>query len=147
MQPVNTEIGKLHRADAGISAAVHIKGRPRIFGCIGLWGSIHKKISLLQKLLTRYQGQKLGIFCSNDDIASLVLRECIKKRIPVPDSMELIGYDNSPVSDFAVYPITSVDQNIPLMAQIAVESLENYRCYESIVPARMVKKDTTSSGG
>lgn len=99
---------------------------------------------LLQVLLKKYAGRKLGIFCSNDDIANLVLRECIKSGISVPGVIELIGYDNSPVSDFAVYPITSIDQNIPLMAQIAVESLENYRCYESIVPARMVKKETTS---
>lgn len=99
---------------------------------------------LLRELLKKYDGRKLGIFCSNDDIANLVLRECIKNNIPIPEVIELIGYDNSPVSDFAVYPITSVEQNIPLMAQIAVESLENYRCYESIVPARIVKKETTS---
>jgi len=99
---------------------------------------------LLKELLAKYEGRKLGIFCSNDDIANLVLRKCIKNNILVPEVIELIGYDNSPVSDFAVYPITSVEQNIPLMAQIAVESLENYRCYESIVPARIVKKETTS---
>lgn len=99
---------------------------------------------LLKELLTKYDGRKLGIFCSNDDIANLVLRECIKNNIPIPEVIELIGYDNSPVSDFAVYPITSVEQNIPLMAQIAVESLEKYRCYESIVPARIIRKETTS---
>ena len=99
---------------------------------------------LLKKLLATYEGRKLGIFCSNDDIANLVLRECIKSSISIPEVIELIGYDNSPVSDFAVYPITSIEQNIPLMAQIAVESLDNYRCYESIVPARIVKKETTS---
>lgn len=99
---------------------------------------------LLKELLAKYDGHKLGIFCSNDDIANLVLRECIKNKIPVPEAIELIGYDNSPVSNYATYPITSVDQNIPLMAQIAVEALENYGCYESIVPARIIKKETTS---
>lgn len=100
---------------------------------------------LLQSLLEKYQGQKLGIFCSNDDIANLVQRECIKSKISIPDTIELIGYDNSPVSDYAVYPITSIAQNILLMAQIAVESLDNYRCYESIVPAKLIRKETTTS--
>lgn len=99
---------------------------------------------LLKELLIKYDGRKLGIFCSNDDIANLVLRECIKNNIHMPNIIELIGYDNSPVSDFAVYPITSIEQNIPLMAKIAVKSLENYQCYESIVPAQIVKKETTS---
>ncbi|MDR1766658.1 MAG: LacI family transcriptional regulator [Lachnospiraceae bacterium] len=99
---------------------------------------------LLESLLAKYPGRKMGIFCSNDDIANLALRECVKSGVRIPDAVELIGYDNSPISDSAVYPITSIEQNIPLIAQIAVESLDNYRRYESIVPARLVKKETTS---
>lgn len=100
--------------------------------------------ALLDQLLQKYPQQKIGIFCSNDDIACLVLKHCVRKHIPLPDTIELIGYDNSPTSDQAVYPITSVAQNIPLMAQIALESLDNYKAYESIVPAVLVEKDTTS---
>jgi len=72
------------------------------------------------------------------------LKHCILNQIPIPDQIELIGYDNSPISDSAVYPITSVAQNIPLMAQIALESLDNYKAYESIVPAVLIEKRTTS---
>jgi len=55
----------------------------------------------------------------------------------------LIGYDNSPASNYAVHPITSIDQNISLMAQIAIQSLENYIPYESMVPASLIEKETT----
>ena len=41
-------------------------------------------------------------------------------------------------------PITSVDQNISLMAQIAIQSLDNYIPYESMVPAALIEKETTS---
>lgn len=67
-----------------------------------------------------------------------------KKGISIPETVELIGYDNSPGSNNAILPITSVDQNISLMAQIAIQSLDNYIPYESMVPAALIEKETTS---
>lgn len=99
---------------------------------------------LVQHILTKYAGKKIGVFCSNDDIANLFERQCIKKGVNIPGTVELIGYDNSPVSNHAVLSITSIDQNISLMAQIAIQSLENYIPYESMVPAVLVEKETTS---
>lgn len=99
---------------------------------------------LIKHIMTKYRGKKLGVFCSNDDIASLFEKQCIKLGIHIPDTIELIGYDNSPVSNYAIRPITSVDQNISLMAQIAIQSLENYIPYESMVPAALIEKETTS---
>ncbi len=99
---------------------------------------------LIQKIMKKYSRKKIGVFCSNDDIANLFERQCIKEGISIPQNIELIGYDNSPVSGYAVYPITSIDQNIPLMAKIAIDSLENYIPYESMVPAVLVEKETTS---
>ena len=66
-----------------------------------------------------------------------------KNNIDIPNTIELIGYDNSPASNYAVHPITSIDQNISLMAQIAIQSLENYIPYESMVPASLIEKETT----
>ena len=86
---------------------------------------------LVQHIATKYAGKKIGVFCSNDDIASLFERQCIKNNIDIPNTIELIGYDNSPTSNYAVRPITSIDQNISLMAQIAIQSLENYIPCES----------------
>jgi len=99
---------------------------------------------LIQKITQKYGRKKIGVFCSNDDIANLFQRQCIKSGLSIPQNVELIGYDNSPVSGYAVYPITSIDQNIPLMAQIAIETLDNYIPYESMVPAVLIEKETTS---
>ena len=99
---------------------------------------------LIQHILTKYPEKKIGVFCSNDDIANLFERQCIKSGISIPGTIELIGYDDSPVSNYAVYPITSISQNISLMAQLAIQSLENYIPCESIVPAALIEKETTS---
>nr|WP_288827551.1 LacI family DNA-binding transcriptional regulator [uncultured Clostridium sp.] len=100
-------------------------------------------VNLLNGILEKYKGKKTGVFCSNDDIANLLERECIKKGVSIPHEIEIIGYDNSPVSDYAVYPITSIDQNISLMAQIAIESLGSYMPNENVVPATLIRKSTT----
>lgn len=99
---------------------------------------------LVHHIFTKYDKKKIGVFCSNDDIASLFEKQCIKNGIDIPNTVELVGYDNSPVSNYAIQPITSVDQNISLMAQIAIHSLENYIPYESMVPAALIEKETTS---
>ena len=99
--------------------------------------------SIVDTLLEKYVGKKLGIFCSNDDIANMLQRECIRKGLKMLRDVEIIGYDNSPVSDYAIYPITSVSQNISLMAQIAVNSLESYIPHENVVPATLLNKSTT----
>lgn len=99
---------------------------------------------LVCRIMEKYAGKKIGVFCSNDDIASLFEKECIKKGIRIPDEIELVGYDNSPASNYAIYPITSIDQNISLMAQLAVQSLEDDLPYESMVPAVLIEKETTS---
>ena len=100
---------------------------------------------LLQRILEQYPNKKVGFFCSNDDIANLLQRECIIRGVNIPEDVEIIGYDNSPISDYAVYPITSISQNIPLMARIAIESLDNYIPHESLVPAMLINKSTTKS--
>lgn len=99
---------------------------------------------LVLHITEKYKGKKIGVFCSNDDIACLFERQCIKNKIALPETIELIGYDNSPVSNYAIQPITSIDQNISLMAQLAIQALENYIPCESMVPAALIEKETTS---
>ncbi len=99
-------------------------------------------VSAIEK---EYPTQKVGIFCSNDNIAQLLERVCMVHHIDIPSRFEIIGYDNAPISDISPIPITSVTQNIPLMSKIAVDSIDNYSCIESIIPAAIVEKATTSN--
>lgn len=65
------------------------------------------------------------------------------KHLLIPDEVEIIGYDNSPISECAIYPITSVAQNIQLMAQLAMDGFDNYIPCETIVPNTLIEKYTT----
>lgn len=98
---------------------------------------------IVAKLISKYPEKKIGVFCSNDDIANMFQRNCILLGLKIPHDVEIIGYDNSPVSDYAIYPITSIDQDIALMAQIAVNSLDSYIPHENVVPAKLIHKSTT----
>jgi LacI family sucrose operon transcriptional repressor len=98
---------------------------------------------IVQSLLRKHKGKKWGIFCSNDDIARLFEQQCILSNLSIPEEVEIIGYDNSPISECAIYPITSVAQNISLMARLAIDGFDNYLPCETIVPNELVQKYTT----
>lgn len=99
---------------------------------------------IVESLLRKYKGKKWGIFCSNDDIARLFEQQCILSNLSIPEEVEIIGYDNSPISECAIYPITSVAQNISLMARLAIDGFDNYLPCETIVPNELVQKYTTN---
>ena len=100
---------------------------------------------IVDDLLSKYRWKRLGVFCSNDDIARLFEQQCVLKHLLIPDEAEIIGYDNSPISECAIYPITSVAQNIQLMARLAVDGFDNYIPCETIVPNTLIKKFTTTN--
>ena len=47
---------------------------------------------LVQHITTKYTGKKIGVFCSNDDIASLFERQCLKNNIDIPNTIESVSY-------------------------------------------------------
>ncbi|MFI3253349.1 MAG: LacI family DNA-binding transcriptional regulator [Eubacteriales bacterium] len=100
---------------------------------------------LIDKLLETYPTQNIGVFCSNDDLAHSFTVECVKKQIKIPDVFQIVGYDNSPISDKSFLPITSIDQNIQLLATITLDSIKNHTTIESIIPAKLLVKSTTFS--
>jgi LacI family sucrose operon transcriptional repressor len=103
-----------------------------------------KMTEIFNSITTSYPNKKIGIFCSNDNIANLLQKVCLVKHVNIPEQIEIIGYDNAPISDISQMPITSISQNINLMAKIAVDSIDNYNRIESIIPATLVEKSTTS---
>ena len=65
-----------------------------------------------------------AIFCANDVMAAAcidVIRD--ERGLRVPEDVAVVGYDNSSLARWPAYGITSVDQNIPELARLAVEFL------------------------
>ncbi len=72
--------------------------------------------ALFQTIDGKYPNMKKGIFLANDTYAKIFLNQIIRKYGRIPDDYELIGFDNSPDSSGAVFPITTVGQQIDLVA-------------------------------
>lgn len=79
--------------------------------------------AILGKLECDYEGQKKGIFVSNDTNANILLNLLIRKHGTLPDDYYLIGFDNSPISREAILPISTIGQQIDTIAYEAVSLL------------------------
>lgn len=81
----------------------------------------------LQKILTvieeKYKEKRKGIFVSNDTYANILLNLLIRKYGCFPEDYYLVGFDNSPVSQQAVFPISTIGQQIDCIAQEAMKIL------------------------
>ena len=105
----------------------------------------------------KYAGQKKGIFLSNDDHANILLNLLIRKYHTLPDDYELIGFDGAPISEQAIYPISTVGQQIDQIAGEAVSLLvsqmqERKKRYpvplaepvHKTVPPLLIRRQTTT---
>lgn len=69
-------------------------------------------VGVCQSLLEKFPGQRVGVFVSNDNIASLFLNSALSYGIRIPEQFEIIGFDNSPISVQSIMPITTIGQNV-----------------------------------
>ena len=79
-----------------------------------------KTVSYLEQ---KYPGQKKGIFMPNDTHANVLLNILVRKYGCLPPDYRIIGFDNSPISREAVLPISTVGQQIDVIAREAMEIL------------------------
>ena len=69
------------------------------------------------------QGKKKGIFVTNDTHANTLLNLLIRRYGKLPPDYYIIGFDNSPVSQEAVFPISTIGQQIDKISHEAVRLL------------------------
>ncbi|MBQ7372466.1 MAG: substrate-binding domain-containing protein [Blautia sp.] len=79
--------------------------------------------TIVEQLEQKYPLQRKGIFLSDDTRANEFLNCLIRKYGTMPDSYRIIGFDNSPIAESAVLPISTVGQQIDLIAHEAVRLL------------------------
>lgn len=78
---------------------------------------------VFEKLERDYSGRQKGIFVSGDTYANILLNLIVRKYGKLPDDYYIIGFDNSPISKEAIYPISTIGQQIDKMAHEAVSLL------------------------
>ena len=82
-----------------------------------------KITQLVDEIEKKYPDQKKGIFMSNDTHANILLNILVRKYGTLPDNYRIVGFDNSPASGEAVIPISTIGQQIELIADEAMKLL------------------------
>lgn len=108
------------------------------------------------ELKEKYPNKRKGLFFCNDTYANIFVNILVSNGENIPDDYQIIGFDNSPNAAQAIIPITTISQNINMMAQNAIEQLtqqikaQNSDCVSSknsinhiIVPPTLIKRNTT----
>ncbi len=76
------------------------------------------------KLAKIINGENNFIFACNDSIAIGLLKSFQENNICVPKQVQVIGYENIPVSKYVVPALTTVDSNMEEMGASAVKLIE-----------------------
>ncbi|MCF2683902.1 LacI family DNA-binding transcriptional regulator [Faecalicatena contorta] len=80
---------------------------------------------IIEELDQKYAGRKKGIFISNDTHANCFLNLLFRKYGTLPEDYLIVGFDNSPISQEAIIPISTVGQQIDKIAFEAVQLLDD----------------------
>ena len=71
----------------------------------------------------RHPNKKKGVFLANDTYANMFLNLIFQKYGCLPDTYELVGFDNSPIANEAILPITTIGQQIDVIAHTTMDLL------------------------
>ena len=78
---------------------------------------------IFDKIEAKYPDQKKGIFLANDTYANMFLNLIFQKYGTFPSTYEIVGFDDSPIASEAILPITTVGQQIDVIAKTAMDLL------------------------
>lgn len=114
---------------------------------------ISKLIDYFEK---KYPDKKKGIFMPNDTHANVLLNLLFQRYGKLPDTYQIIGFDNSPISREAVIPTSTVGQQISVIANEAMELLSGMmeerkkrrpnlpkEPIHKIIPPILIRRETT----
>ena len=79
--------------------------------------------NIFNEIEEKYPSQKKGVFLANDTYASMFLNLIFQKYGKLPKDYQIVGFDDSPIASEAILPITTVGQQIDIIAQTAMELL------------------------
>lgn len=118
--------------------------------------SKERVVSLVSELEQKYPKQKKGIFMPNDTHANVLLNTLFQKYGRLPDTYQIVGFDDSPISREAVIPTSTVGQQIPLIAGEAMKLLSEQMAerkkrkpaplkepVHKIIPPILIRRETT----
>lgn len=92
-----------------------------------------------------------AIICESDLLAAGVYKGCYRAGLRVPDDLSVVGFNNSLVSTLLEPALTSVDQQMDLLAETAVQMLQKQIHGENLVnrteriPSKLVLRESVKN--
>jgi LacI family transcriptional regulator len=91
-----------------------------------------------------------AIFAASDEMAMGVISAAYKLGIKIPNDISIIGYDNLPLAELAIPPLTTVAQPLEEMGEMAAsmlfEMMDTGRTVESrIMPHQIIERETVKN--
>jgi LacI family transcriptional regulator len=79
-----------------------------------------------------------AVFAASDALALGAISSAYRLGIKIPDELSIIGYDNLPMAEMAIPPLTTVAQPLEQMGRVAAEMLFTMMSKEMIVESRIM---------
>ena len=111
---------------------------------------------LIDQMEAKYPQKKKGIFMHNDTHANVLLNLLFQRYGKLPDTYQIIGFDNSPISREAVIPTSTVGQQISVIANEAMKLLSEQMTerkkrkpvlpkepIHKVIPPLLIRRETT----
>ena len=111
---------------------------------------------LIDQMEAKYPQKKKGIFMPNDTHANVLLNLLFQRYGKLPDTYQIIGFDNSPISREAVIPTSTVGQQISVIANEAMKLLSQQMTerkkrrpvlpkepVHKVIPPLLIRRETT----
>ena len=113
--------------------------------------------ALVDQFEEKYPGKKKGVFMPNDTHANVLLNILFQRYGKLPETYQIIGFDNSPISREAVIPLSTVGQQISVIANEAMDILSSQMAerkkrrpeplkkpVHKIIPPILIRRETTA---
>ncbi|WP_216666107.1 LacI family DNA-binding transcriptional regulator [Actinomyces faecalis] len=102
------------------------------------------------ELLERSAPLPTAVVAFNDRVASGLMQGLLTAGVDIPGRVSVIGFDNARRSASAQVPLTTIDQNAPLMAKMALDraigrAAREYLPSEQILVPRLVERASTAA--
>ncbi len=108
-----------------------------------------------RSIIDAFPGKKVGIFCTSDACALIVLNTIIRHYGNLPEEYDIIGFDNIPASLESVIQLTTVGQQSDVIVSKAMhlisKLIEKKKAGENpvkpehiIVPPKLIIRETTT---
>ena len=89
-------------------------------------------------LLLQQAPELTAVFAASDEIAMGAMSAAYKMGIKIPEELSIIGYDNLPIAEMCIPPLTTIAQPLEKMGTVAANMLFSMMRSGDIVESRII---------